>query len=146
MKIILEDTEEEIRITVEAKKMPQVLNKLIDALKEQKEEEDFLVLHWENGKAVVPIEDIFYCESVEGKVYVYCENKVFTSDLKLYELESLLGTRGFMRISKQMIVDVRKIHLVSANSNAQLVATLKNDEKVVISRQFVPGLKERIGL
>ena len=150
MKIIIEDPNKEIRITVEDKEMPMVLEEIISVLKagEKKGEqrENFLALHSEDGKVLVPVEEIYYCESVEGKVYVYCADKMFTSTLKLYELEKVLPAKDFVRISKQMLVDIRKIKLISANGTAQLVATLKNEEKVVVSRQFVGKLKERVGL
>ena len=38
----------------------------------------------------IPASDIYYVESVDKKVFVYCETEVLQSNYKLYELESML--------------------------------------------------------
>jgi DNA-binding LytR/AlgR family response regulator len=44
--------------------------------------------------------DVFYFESVDSKVFIYCQEKVFESRLKLYEIEETYENWDFFRASK----------------------------------------------
>ena len=45
-----------------------------------------------------------------------------------------------------MILNIGKIRSVSASMNGRFEAKLLNGESVVISRQYVPKLKEKLGM
>ncbi len=45
-----------------------------------------------------------------------------------------------------MVLNLNKIKHLSPAFGGRFEALLENDEKVIISRQYVPGLKERLGL
>jgi len=51
-----------------------------------------------------------------------------------------------MRASKSMIINLDMIKYLSPAFGGRFEALLENDEKVIISRQYVPVLKERLGL
>ncbi len=90
--------------------------------------------------------DIYYIESVDNKTFICCQKNVYESRKKLYELEELtLGTKLF-RCSKSMILNIGKIRSVSASLNGRFEARLQNDEVVIISRQYVPELKKKLGM
>lgn len=89
---------------------------------------------------------VYYFEAVDNKVCACCEHEVYDVHRKLYELEELLAYSDFVRISKAMIVNVAKIQKVIPLFNSRLEAVLLNGEKVVISRQYVPALKQKLGL
>ena len=65
---------------------------------------------------------------------------------KLYQLEEQLVSFPFMRASKSMILNLDKIRHLSPAFGGRFEALLENEEKVIISRQYVPVLKERLGL
>lgn len=90
--------------------------------------------------------DVFYFESVDNKVFIYCKDKVFESKLKLYEIEEEYESLGFFRASKSTIVNISKIASVKAVFYGKFEALLKNGEKMLISRQYVPVLKNKLGL
>ena len=56
---------------------------------------------------------IYYIESVDKRTYVYTRDDCYESRDRLYELEEKLGP-WVIRISKAMIVNLRKIRNVSA--------------------------------
>ena len=88
---------------------------------------------------------IYYIESVDKRTYVYTKAECFESRDRLYELEEKLGMY-YVRISKSMIVNLRKIRNVSAEPGGRMVAVLLNEERVVISRSYVKEIKRRLGI
>ena len=88
---------------------------------------------------------IYYIESVDKRTYVYTKGDCYESRDRLYELERKLGMY-YARISKSMIVNLRKIQHVSAEPGGRMVAVLLNGERVVISRNYVKEMKRRLGI
>ena len=88
---------------------------------------------------------IYYIESVDKHTYVYTKGDCYESRDRLYEMEEKLGTY-FVRISKSMIVNLRKIRNVSAEPGGRMVAVLLNEERVIISRSYVREIKRRLGI
>ncbi|MCR5502412.1 MAG: LytTR family transcriptional regulator DNA-binding domain-containing protein [Lachnospiraceae bacterium] len=89
--------------------------------------------------------DIYYIESVDKRTYVYTKDECYGTRYRLYELEEILGA-GFLRCSKAMIVNIRKIRSVRAELNARLSAELLNGERLIISRGYVGELKKKLGV
>lgn len=100
----------------------------------------------DNQSFAVRLEEIFYFETVDDKTFIYLSDDVFETDLKLYELENQLSDSRFVRISKSSILNIEQLKSVKALLNGKYEATLKNDEKILISRHYVPGFKEKFGL
>lgn len=100
----------------------------------------------EKGITMLLPKDIYYFESVDNKVFAYCEKQVYEVRKKLYELETELAATDFLRISKSTIVDLSKIRDLSPAFNGRLDARLRNGERIVISRQYVPALKKKLDL
>ena len=85
-------------------------------------------------------DEIYYFEVVDGKSFFYCRDEVFESHLKLSR-----GS-GFFRASKSMVLNADKIDYVSPAFSGRFEATLLNQEKVMVSRQYVSVLKKKMGL
>lgn len=92
----------------------------------------------------IPVVDLFYAESVDERVFLYTARDSYEIRMKLYELESLLKSRHFLRISKSMLVNLMKISSVRPALNGRFSALLKNGEEVIISRKYVPALKQTL--
>ena len=90
----------------------------------------------------VPVMDLFYAESVDDRVFLYTAADSYEIRMKLYELEDLLKNKSFLRVSKSMIVNLMKITSVRPALNGRFAAILKNGEEVIISRKYVPELKQ----
>lgn len=88
----------------------------------------------------------FYFEATDNKVFAYGQKNVYEVKEKLYQLEEQLVSFPFMRASKSMILNLDKIRHLSPAFGGRFEALLENEEKVIISRQYVPVLKERLGL
>jgi len=90
--------------------------------------------------------EIYYFEVVDNKSFIYCKEQVYSSKLKLYEFEELCQGSRFFRASKSTIVNSGKIGYIKPSISGRFEASLKNGEKVLVSRQYVPELKKLLGL
>jgi DNA-binding LytR/AlgR family response regulator len=145
MKIIIEDIgpDEEDQVIIRCRKLSDPLLKLISDMKM----EDKKIAGIKDG-AITMIEpkNIYYFEGVDNKVFIYCKDRVFETKIKLYEIESDFMNTNFFRASKSVILNVSKIKSISPIISGRFEALLLNGEKIVISRQYVPELKKKLGL
>ena len=94
----------------------------------------------------LPLKDIYYFEAVESKVFFYTKDKTFEASFKLYQLGEKLQNTSFARVSKSAIVNLKKIKSIRPDENSRLIATLLSDEKIMVSRSFVPEIKKKLGV
>ena len=92
----------------------------------------------------VPITDIFYIESVDNKVFLYTKDKVYETKQKIYEFESLLEQKHFLRVSKSTLLNLMKVSAIRPALNGRFTAVLFSGEQVIINRKYVPGLKQAL--
>lgn len=93
---------------------------------------------------LVRITDIFYIESIDKHTFIYCTNKVYECDFRLYILMDKLEFHGFAQISKSCILNLNTLISVIPMFNAKMEAVLTNGEKVVISRKYLPQIKKKL--
>ncbi len=134
---------EEDEIIVRCRHMDQQLLKLIYAIKAGRER--ITALQDGDYFQVAP-DEIYYFEAVDSKVFLYLEKEVYETKLKLYELEEIFRNTDFFRASKSCIVNLSKVKRLSPAFNGRFEALMRNGERVIISRQYVPVLKQKLGL
>ncbi|MGX8774392.1 MAG: LytTR family DNA-binding domain-containing protein [Bacillota bacterium] len=89
----------------------------------------------------IPVTDVYYVESVEGKTFLYTSDKVYETSYRIYELEEMLRNRYFLRTSKAMLINLMKIQSIQPALNGRFTAVLSSGEKIIISRSYVKALK-----
>lgn len=134
---------EEDEIIIRCRNMDERTLKLIYALKAGQDK----LTGVRDGKyfQIAP-KEIYYFEAVDNKVFLYLEQDVYETKQKLYELEEQFEGTDFFRASKSCIVNLAKVKSVSPAFNGRFEALMKNGEHVMISRQYVPILKAKLGL
>lgn len=95
---------------------------------------------------VLEPEEIYYFESVDDKVYIYTKTEVYDCPLKLYEIEEKFGNGSFLRVNKSTIINLSKVRVLNPILNGKIEVELENGEKQIISRQYAPALKEKLGI
>ena len=91
-------------------------------------------------------EKILYIEAVERNTFVYTEDDTYGSDLKLYEFEQQFAEKDFIRISKQGILNFRKVKSLKTDINRKIRVTLINGEQIIVSRMYADELRKRLGI
>ena len=92
----------------------------------------------------IAVSDIYYFESVDGKTFLYTKDQVYETAYRLYELESLLREKAFLRVSKSMLLNLMKIRAIRPALNGRFLAVLHSGEEVIISRSYVKDLKSAL--
>ena len=145
MKIIIEDIgpDEEEAVIIRCREVDEAVMQLVNGLKLKKEK-----LTVRQGEKILQIEpgDIYYFEAVDNKVFLYLEKNVYETKLKLYELERRFAGTDFFRVSKSVIVNLAKVKNFTPEFSGRFEALMKNGERVGISRQYVPLLKNKLGI
>ena len=145
MKITIQDLPEgeEEEIVIRCRGMDEQLLKLVYALRAGREK--LTVSRQERLFRILP-SAVYYFEVVDNRVFAYLEKEVYETKLKLYELEERLAGTDFFRASKSTVINLAKVESLSPAFNGRFEAAMKNGEKLIVSRQYVPVLKEKLGL
>lgn len=141
--ILEKQPDEENEIIVKCDYIDENITKLLNQFKTGRSKLSFY-----NDSQIILLDpkEILYFESVDDKVFAYTKDKVCESRLKLYMLEEELPKDDFFRASKAVIVNLSKLQSLSPAFGGRFEAVLQNGYKVIISRNYVAGLKSKLGL
>ena len=146
MKILIEniDRTEEEEIIIRCYEVNDEILELMKKLKTKSS--SILIGYYEDSIYQLSQSNVYYFESVDNKVFIYCRDKLYESKQKLYELEQTCDQRKFFRASKSTIINISKISHIKPSLSGRFEAVMENGEKVLVSRQYVPVLKAKLGI
>lgn len=143
MKLTVEEDEKltETEITIKCKKKDEKIKKLIEMIgtyyinvNGKKDGENYRL----------SLDDIYYFEAVENRVFAYVKKDVYEVNYKIVELEEVLKNTSFIRISRTVILNILKIERVSTLVNGRILANLDNGEKIIITRLYAKEFKKKL--
>ena len=110
-------------------------------------ENDKKIIGYKRGTAYpLKMSDIYYFEIVDQKAFIYCDQDIYESKMKLYEFERETDGTSFFRASKSLIINADKIDSIKPSLSGRFEVILLNKEKLIVSRQYVRVLKHMSGL
>lgn len=124
----------------------QLDDRMMQLMNQFKNKTDKLNVYKDGNIHLIEPKDIYYFETVDQKVFAYCKNDVYEIRSRIYELEEMLAAVDFFRASKSVLLNLNVIKSLSPAFGGRFEAVLKNGEHVIISRQYVSTLKEKLGL
>lgn len=145
MKVIINESDdnEELEVIINCKRIDENLLKIISSIRAFDEK----ITGSREGKIfVLDTEKIYYFESVDKKTFIYMDKEVYETSQRLYELEEKFSNSDFFRASKSTIINLSKIKEIIPVFGGHLEVILENDERLVVSRQYVPVLKKKLDL
>lgn len=90
------------------------------------------------------LSDVYYFEALDEKVFAYTKEQVYEIKMRLYEVEENYATQHFIRCSKSVVMNLMRLESISPAMNGRFFAHMQNGEKLMISRQYAPKLKELV--
>jgi DNA-binding LytR/AlgR family response regulator len=131
----------ETEITVNCSKMNDEINKMIASIQMA----DMKIPGRKNGcEHILEIADIIFIESVDKRTLLYTFTDSYENSFKLYELEAKLIHRGFLRASKNCLVNINFINSIETESNSRLILTMPKSIKLIVSRQYAAEIKQKL--
>lgn len=135
----LDDTE----IKISCKQVTPDIENMVAMLQMMNQQ---LVVTKENENYLLAVSKILYIEALERKTFVYADENVYESKLKLYEMEEKLCRSGFLRVSKSCLVHLKFIKSIRNDVERKIRLTLENGEQIMVSRQYADEIKKRMGV
>lgn len=143
MKLTVEEDAslKETEITIKCREKDEKINKLIEMISTyyinvtgKKDGENYRL----------SLDDIYYFEAVENRVFAYVKKDVYEVNYKIVELEEVLKNTSFIRVSRTVILNILKIERVSTLVNGRILACLDNGEKMIITRLYAKEFKRKL--
>ena len=141
--INIDENNEETEINIKCKQITNDIENLVATLRIYNQQ---LLVVKENENYLIDVNKISYIEALERKTFVYTEDDIYESKLKLYEMEEKLCQSGFIRISKSCLVRLKYIKSIKNDVERKLRLTMKNGEQIIVSRQYAEEIKKRLGV
>lgn len=137
---------------VHRKEDEQVILECIDMTKDFQDIYNYVqskgesLVGYQNGHEMfsIPIQNIYYIEAVGALVFAYTKEEVYELKSRLYEMEIILEKKRFVRVSKSILLNMNKLLFLKPAVNGKFSAKLENEEDIIISRQYAPGIKQFI--
>ena len=145
MKIIIQtdDSVQETTLSITCREVTPELERLIEALRLSDKKLSVRV----NGEIrLIDLKSILYAETVERNSFIYTEDGVFESPLRLYELEAMLAEHNFFRINKSTLLNLNKIESLKSDIDRRIRVRLKNGYQLIISRAYAEEFKAKLGV
>lgn len=126
----------------------KVLDNLVEDLnKNENSIKDFnikkITVNLDSKMVVLSTDDILYIEADEKETHIFTESNMYTSKLKISQLETILPENIFFRGHRSFIVNIDKIVEVEPWFNGTYILKVLNcDFKIPVSRNKVKELKE----
>jgi DNA-binding LytR/AlgR family response regulator len=98
----------------------------------------------DSSEKLVYASAIYYFESVDKMTFVYCENNIYRTESRLYQLVEDLSHFGFVQINKSCVLNINVLDSIKPLINSRMEATLKNGERLYITRKYLSNIKEAL--
>ena len=135
---------EETKIVIYTKSVEDKIIKLIENLQNKEMEQlngfknDEMYLLNQNDIETIYAED--------GKVFAKENGNKYLIKKRLYELEEILNSDKFVRLSNSEIVNMKKVQKINFKLSGTIILYFTNDEKTYVSRRYLKKIKEYLGI
>lgn len=141
--INIDEKIDETEIQINCNQLTGVIENIIATLRIMNQQ--MLVMR-DDESYLLDVSKISYIEVVDRKTFVYTEDAIYESKLKLYEMEDRLCQSGFFRVSKSCLVHLKFIKSLKNDVERKLRLTMKNGEQIMVSRQYAEEIKKKLGV
>lgn len=132
----------ETKVKIETPKLSESVQELLEFIKGR--ETEFLVGKIGEMQHILKPEDIYYFHTEKEAVIAVTSTGSYRLKEKLYELEEILPSSKFIRLSKSVIANLYELNRFEASFNGTLCVYFKSGAKEYVSRTYVNHIKEAL--
>ena len=142
LRTVISDGDEEIVITCKERSDKIVF--IEDLIKNAIGHGSALLLTSGELQYFIPIKEIIFCESYDGRTICHTSDKVLNSSYKLFELEKILSP-VFCRASKSTLINCREVYSVRKNlAGPSEISFRSTAKKAYLSRSYYKMFMEKM--
>ena len=144
MKVSLNiDTDfKETKVIIETPTLDDSVQEVLDFIKGR--DTEFLVGKVDEMQHILKPQDILFFHTENESVFAVNASGSFKLKEKLYELEEILPSTKFIRLSKSVIANLHELSRFEASFNGTLCVYFKSGAKEYVSRTYVSAIKEAL--
>ncbi|MCM3742377.1 LytTR family transcriptional regulator DNA-binding domain-containing protein [Oceanobacillus luteolus] len=144
MKISLDiDQEhEQTKVIIQCKELDDSIQEIVDYLKGK--ETEFIIGRVGEMQHILKPKNIHYFHTENEKVIAVTSEGSFVLKEKLYELEKMLPSTRFVRLSKSVIANLHEMSRFEPSFNGTLCVHFKSGAKEYVTRHYVKNIKESL--
>lgn len=94
----------------------------------------------------IDVSDIVYIESMGHEVYVHTADDNYVTRERLKQLEKLLDSEQFLRVSSSAIINIQQIKQIEASIFQKFILHMKNGARVDVTRSYYYIFKDRFNI
>jgi len=141
VKLIQDLSKEEVEIVIKYAEMSKDVERIASVLESMGTR---IKCSIDGSEKYVNVSDIYYFESVDKMTFVYCEQDVYRTELRLYQIVEDFTHLGFVQISKSCVLNINVLDSITPLLNSRMEATLKNAERLYVSRKYLENIKKAL--
>lgn len=134
----------ETKISIESPNLDENLREIIDFINGK--EQQFLIGKKGEMQYILKPDEIHFFHTENEQVVAVTGEDIFVLKEKLYELEKLLPSNQFIRLSKSAIANLHELSRFEASFHGTLCVYFKSGKKEYVSRTYVPAIKKVLKL
>ncbi|GIN72015.1 transcriptional regulator [Bacillus sp. J14TS2] len=144
MKISLDidQDHEQTRVTIHCKELDDSIQDILDFLKGK--ETEFIIGKDGEMQHILKPNDIHYFHTEAETVVAVTSVGSFKLKEKLYELEEILPSSKFVRLSKSVIANLHELSRFEPSFNGTLCVHFKSGAKEYVTRHYVKNIRDSL--
>ncbi len=99
-----------------------------------------------DGIVLIDYKEVEYFEAIKNDIFAFKNKRSYKTRYKLYQVEDIYEDKGFIRVSKSFVVNIRKIQRIKTYINTKYILVMENGNNIDVNRSYYKKFKERIGL
>lgn len=129
-------------VTIEGPEISEQIQDVLDFIKQSQTE--FLIGKSEDMQYILKPKEIHYFHTEQERVLAVTATGSYSLKEKLYELEEMLPSNQFIRLSKSVIANMNELSRFEASFHGTLCVYFKSGAKEYVSRTYVPSIKNAL--
>lgn len=146
VQINLDENQKETLVTITTDKITDEILELQKQLQSADRNKSYIKGYLEDEVYLIPTEDIETIYSENKKVFVRSNDKVYELKQRLYEIEEILPSKYFVRISSSEIVNFKKVKNMNFKLTGTILINFNSGNYSYASRRYIKKIKEYLDI
>ncbi|SDZ86613.1 transcriptional regulator, LytTR family [Oribacterium sp. KHPX15] len=142
IKLIIDEAFEKLTVIIKNRENNEDVEGVINAIQSYANNQKPMIQAYFKGSVVMlPQRKIFRIYIVNRKILIQTSERLYEVRKNLRDLEELLDSESFIRISQSEILNIKRVKNFDFSSTGTIEVELENGEKTYVSRRRVKEIK-----